>query len=64
MRAKAGIFIIICLLLLVGTVAAAGPFTIKITSSKTYLIAGYTDNQAVISVNVKNSTTKMKLVGH
>jgi hypothetical protein len=63
MRAKAGIFIIISLLFLVGTVAAAGPFTITITSSKTYLTAGYTDNQAVINVNVKNSTTNVNVSG-
>jgi len=62
MRVKAGIFII-SLLFLVGTVAAAGPFTITITSSKTYLTAGYTDNQAVISVNVKNSTTNANVAG-
>ena len=55
MRTKSGIFILICLLFMVGTVAAAGPFTITINSSKTYLTAGYTNNQAVISVNVKNS---------
>jgi hypothetical protein len=63
MRANAGIFIIICLLFLVGTVGAAGPFTITITSSKTYLIAGYTDNQAVISVNIKNSSTSAPVSG-
>jgi hypothetical protein len=63
MRAKAGILLIIGLLLLVGTVAAADPFTIKITSSKSYLIAGYTDNQAVINVNVKNSTTNTSIGG-
>lgn len=63
MRANAGILIIICLLFLVGTVGAAGPFTITITSSKTYLIAGYTDNQAVISVNIKNSTTNAPVSG-
>jgi len=62
MRAKAGIFIIICLLFLVGTVAAAGPFVITINSSKTYLTAGYSD-QNVISVNVKNSTTFLNLAG-
>ena len=64
MRAKADILIIMgLLLLLVGTVSAADPFTIKITSSKSYLIAGYTDNQAAINVNVKNSTTNTNIEG-
>jgi hypothetical protein len=63
MRVKAEILIIICLLLLVGTVGAAGPLTLNITSSKSYVIAGYTDNQAIISVNVKNSTTYGNLTG-
>ena len=64
MRANAGIFIFIILLfLVVGTVSAAGPFTITVTSNKAYLIAGYTDNQAVISVNVKNSSTYANIEG-
>jgi hypothetical protein len=66
MRAKADILIIaglLFLLLLVGTVAAANPFTITINSSKSYVIAGYTDNQAAITVNVKNSTTNANIAG-
>ena len=63
MRAKAGIFIIIILLFLVGTVSAAGPFIVTVTSSKAYLTAGYTNNLAIISVNVKNVNTSLPVAG-
>jgi hypothetical protein len=56
MRANAGIFIIICLLFLVGTVAAVGiPDKVTITSDKSYLIANNVD-QATITVIVENTT--------
>jgi hypothetical protein len=63
MRAKAGIFIIIILLFLVGTVSAAGPFNVAVISSKAYLTAGYTNNLAIISVNVKNINTSLPVAG-
>jgi hypothetical protein len=58
MRAKAGILLIICLLLLVGTVGAAVgiPDTAIITSDKSYLTANGVD-QCTITVSVTNTTT-------
>jgi hypothetical protein len=53
MRAKAGVFIIICLLFLVGTVAANFPDNIIVTSDKSYLTANGID-QSTISVSVSN----------
>ena len=57
MRANAGIFIIICLLFLVGTVGAVGiPDTISTpTSDKSYVAAG-SDDQATITAIVSNTT--------
>jgi hypothetical protein len=57
MRAYAGIFVIITLLLLVGIVGALGiPDTLTITSDKSYLTANGVD-QSTISVTVWNTTT-------
>jgi hypothetical protein len=57
MRAKAGIFILIFLLLLVGTVAAVGnPDTIIVTSDKPWIIANNVD-QSIITITVKNTTS-------
>jgi hypothetical protein len=56
MRAYAGIFIIISLLLLVGSVGALGiPDTLTITSDKIYLTANGVD-QATITVLIFNTT--------
>jgi len=56
MRAKAGIFIIIILLLLVGTVTAVGiPDTVIITTDKPWIIANNVD-QSTITITVMNST--------
>jgi len=57
MRAKAGIFIIICLLFLVGTVAAVGiPDTVIVSTNKPWIIANNVD-QSIITVTVMNTTT-------
>lgn len=53
MRANAGIFIIICLLFLVGTVAATDASVIS--TSKNWVIANGSD-QSTITVNVQNNT--------
>ncbi len=53
MRAKAGVFIIICLLFLIGAVAANFPDSIIVTSDKSYLTANGVD-QSTISVIVSN----------
>ena len=57
MRANAGIFIIICLLFLVGTVGAVGiPDTISTPATdKSYVAAG-SDDQATITAIVSNTT--------
>ncbi len=59
MRAKAGIFIFICLLFLIGTVGA-DPLTITNSSSNTWISVSDPDNPAVITstvitVNVKDT---------
>ena len=46
-----------------GTVSAAGPFTVTVTSNKAYLTAGNTNNQAIITVNVKNVNTSAPVAG-
>ena len=57
MTAKAKILIIICLLFLVGTVAAVGiPDSVTINSSKSYLTANNVD-QSTLTVIVSNTTT-------
>jgi hypothetical protein len=55
MRANAGILIFICLLFLVGTVAANIPDTVTITSDKSYVFAG-TGEQSTITVTVTNQS--------
>jgi hypothetical protein len=55
MRANAGILIIICLLFLVGTVAALIPDIVTISSDKSYLTANNVD-QSTITVIVSNTT--------
>lgn len=55
MRAKAGILIITCLLLLVGTVEGHLPDTSTISTSSPWVIANGVD-QAIITVMVSNST--------
>jgi len=63
MRANAGILLIIGLLFIFGSLAAADPFIITTSSSMNYLIAGSdTYNKATISVYVINSTTKANVV--
>jgi hypothetical protein len=56
MRANAGILIFICLLFLVGTVAALIPDTVTISSDKSYLTANNVD-QSIIKVNVWNTSS-------
>ena len=57
MRAYAGIFIIICLLLVVGTVGAAGiPDTVTVSTDKPWIVANNVD-QSTITVIVTNTTT-------
>jgi hypothetical protein len=55
MKANVKILIIICLLFLVGTVAAKIPDKVTITSDKTYLTANGVD-QSTITVSVSNTT--------
>ena len=55
MKANVKIIIIICLLFLVGTVAAKIPDKVTITSDKTYLTASGVD-QSTITVSVSNTT--------
>lgn len=56
MRAKAGMFIIIVLLFLVGTVAAVGnPDTVIVTTDKPWIVANNVD-QSIITVTVTNTT--------
>ena len=56
MRAYAGIFILICLLFLVGTVGAAGiPDTITVTTNKPWIVANNVDT-STITVSVTNTT--------
>ena len=56
MRANAGILIIICLLFLIGTVAAVGiPDTLIVTTDKPWIIANNVD-QSTITVKVTNTT--------
>jgi hypothetical protein len=55
MRANAGILIFICLLFLVGTVAANIPDTVTITSDKSYVFAG-SGEQSTITVTVTNQS--------
>ena len=54
MRAKAGIFIIICLLLLVGTVAAVIPDNVVITGNSSWIVAGH--GLSTYTVTVKNNS--------
>jgi len=57
MRVNAGVLIIICLLFLVGTVAAVGiPDTVTVTTNKPWIIANNGD-QSTITVKVTNTTT-------
>ena len=55
MRANAVILIVIGLLLLVGTAAAAVPDTVTITSNKNWIVANGVD-QSIITVEVTNTT--------
>ena len=55
MRANAVILIVIGLLLLVGTAAAAVPDTVTITSNKNWIVANGVD-QSIITVEVRNTT--------
>jgi hypothetical protein len=56
MRANVGIFIIICFVFLVGTVAAVGiPDTVTVTTDKTWITANNGD-QSTITVIVTNTT--------
>jgi hypothetical protein len=57
MRANAGILLIICLLFLIGTVAAVGiPDTLIVTTDKPWIIANNVD-QSTITVKVTNTTS-------
>ena len=63
MRAYAGIYIIICLLFLVGTVGAAGiPDTITVTTDKPWIIANNGDT-STITVTVMNTSTASGVQG-
>jgi len=56
MRANAGIFIIICLLFLVGTVGAVGiPDTVTVSTNKPWIVANNVDT-STITVTVMNTT--------
>ena len=55
MRSKVGILVIICLLLMVGTVAGHLPDTSTITTSNSWIVANGVD-QTTITVMVSNST--------
>ena len=57
MRATSGIFFIICLLFLVGTVGAAGiPDTITVTTNKPYIVANNVD-QSIITIQVTDTVS-------
>lgn len=59
MRANAGILVIIGLLLLMGTVSAADPYTLSISNSPEWIVANGVD-QSTITVIVMNSSVPVK----